>query len=182
MTVATQPFTGTFVSDQVHSSLQFALTHMQVGNFRASFGSFDALAVSDDHGLRIEGKVRTDSVSITDPPEFREHVVNGADFFDATNHPEIAFRSVDAALAEDGTFAGTGELTMRGITRPVAATGTYRLPVEDPYGSRRTAIELTATVDRRDWGMDWQMALPNGGDALGYDVVLTAHIELVEQR
>jgi polyisoprenoid-binding protein YceI len=182
MTVATQPINGVFVSDPIHSSFQFAITHMQVGSYRANFSDFDARVVADGSGIQIEGTVRAESISIANPPEFREHVVNGADFFDATNHPEIKFRSGEVEVAGDGTFSGHGELTIRGITKPIVATGTYQPLVEDPFGSQRTAIEVTATVDRRDWGMDWQMALPGGGDALGYDVVLTAHIELVESR
>jgi len=85
-------------------------------------------------------------------------------------------------LADDGTFTAQGELTIRGITKAVAASGTHQPLVEDPFGSRRTAIGLHATLDRRDWGMDWQMPLPNGGDALGYEVTLDVHVELVEQR
>ncbi len=182
MTVATTPINGTFVSDPIHSTFQFAITHMQIGSYRAGFSDFDARVVADDRGIRIEGTVRVESISIANPPEFREHVVNGSDFFDAANHPEITFRSGEVSVAGDGTYSGQGELTIRGVTKPIVVTGTYQPLVEDPYGSQRTAIEVTATVDRRDWGMDWQMALPGGGDALGYDVVLTAHIELVESR
>lgn len=182
MTVATQPIKGVFVSDPIHSSFQFAITHMQVGSYRAAFSDFEAQVVADETGIRIEGSIRVDSISIANPPEFREHVVNGADFFDAANHPEVTFRSGEVSVGEDGTFSGQGELTIRGITRPIVATGTHQPLVADPFGSQRTAIELTATVDRRDWGMDWQMALPGGGDALGNDVVLTVHLELVAER
>jgi len=181
MTLVTQPFVGTFVADAAHSSFQFAITHMQVGTFRATFDDVAADVVADDGGVRLEGRVQVASISIRNPPEFREHVVNGADFFDATNHPEVSFRSGRVEVAEDGTFSGEGELTIRGITKPIVATGTYQALVDDPYGSARTAIELTAAVDRRDWGMDWQMPLPNGGDALGYEITLSAHIELVRQ-
>ena len=74
-----------------------------------------------------------------------------------------------------------GELTIRGVTRPFVATGTYQPPVEDPYGSIRTAVELDATVDRRDRGMDWQMLLPDGGDVLGYDVRLSMNVEFIKE-
>lgn len=181
MTVITQPFTGTFAADAAHSSFQFGVTHMQVGIFRATFAEVAATVVADDGGVSLEGRVQVESLSIHNPPEFRDHVLNGADFFDATNHPEITFRSDDVHLAEDGTFSGRGELTIKGITKPIAATGSYQPLVEDPYGSLRTAIELTATVDRREWNMDWQAPLPKGGDALGYDVELSAHIELIRQ-
>ncbi|MBA3309556.1 MAG: YceI family protein [Nocardioidaceae bacterium] len=180
MTLATQPFTGTFVADPDHSSFQFAVSHM-VGTFRASFDDVDARVIVDDRGIRFEGAARVESVSITTPPELREHVVNGAEFFDAKNHPQITFHAEDAQLDDDGRLNGEGELTIRGVTRPVTATGTYRGPVENPYGQTVAAVELTTTVDRRDWGMDWQMAMPAGGDVLGYDVEVTAKLDLVQE-
>jgi hypothetical protein len=88
-----------------------------------------------------------------DPRELREHVVCGADFFDAGRHPAIAFSSADVELREDGTATVAGELMIKGITRPIVAEGVYVPPVEDPFGSRRGALELTATIDRRDWDM-----------------------------
>lgn len=75
-------------------------------------------------------------------------------------------------------------MTLRGVTRPVAATGRYQSPIEDPFGSIRAALEFTTTtttIDRRDWGMDWQAPLPGGGDALGNLVELTASLELVKE-
>jgi len=181
MTVMTQPFAGTFVADADHSSFQFEVTHMLVSRYRASFEDVAATVVADEHGIRLEGQVQVASISIRNPPQFREHVVNGADFFDVANHPQITFRSIDVELAEDGSFSGAGELTIKGITKPITASGSYRTPVEDPYGQLRAAIELHATVDRRDWGLDWQASLPGGGDALGYDVRLSANIELIRQ-
>lgn len=182
MTTTTQPLTGTFVADPIHSTLQFALRHMGVSTFRASFDDIDARVVADDRGVRLDGAVRAESISIRQPPEFRQHVLYGADFFDAHDHPEISFRSADVRLGDDGTVSGTGELTIKGITRPITASGTYQPPVEDPFGSERAALEISATVDRRQWAMDWQAPLPKGGDALGHDVELTAHIELVRER
>jgi len=120
------------------------------------------------------GQIRT-------PPKFREHVVYGADFFDAGRHPQITVHADDMQLGADGAATVRGELTIRGVTRPVTATGSYQAPVEDPFGATRAAFELTATVDRREWGMDWQAPLPGGGDVLGYDVELSAHLELVKQ-
>ncbi len=181
MSVSTQPFAGTFVADPAHSSFGFSVKHMKVASFSARFEDVDARFVADERGIRLEGAVRVESVSIKNPPEFREHVVYGSDFFDARNHPEITFRSSRVELGEDGSVHVEGELTIKGITKPVTATGTYQPPVEDPFGSVRTALELAATVDRRDWNMDWQMPLPGGGNVLGYDVRLSAHIEFIKE-
>lgn len=175
----THVLSGTFVADPSHSSFQFTVRHMKVSLFRASFGDVDA-RLSDQTGrLVLEGTARADSVSISTPAELREHIVYGEEFFDARRHPQITVRSQEIQFAEDGTLAARGELTVRGVTRPVTASGTWSLPVEDPFGSRRMGVEVGAVVDRRDWGLDWQLPMPGGGDVLAYEVRLDAHIELL---
>lgn len=181
MTTATQELTGMFTADPYHSSFLFAVQHMKVSRFRATFGDVEARLESDESGISLEGRARVASISITDPPQFREHVVNGEEFFDGRKHPEIVFRSTRVEIAEDGGVAVDGELEIKGIARPVTATGTYQPQVEDPYGGSRTAIELRTVIDRRDWGMNWQMPLPAGGNALGYEVELTVGLELIKQ-
>jgi len=182
MSVTTQhPLTGVFEADPNHSSFQFAVAHMKVSTFRATFGDVEARLIGDETGLRLEGTARADSVSISDPPEFREHVLRSAEFFDADNHPQLTFRSTRVELADDGAATVTGELEIKGISRPVDATGTYRAPIEDPYGLQRTALELRAVVDRRDWELSWQMPLPDGGDVLAWEVELTINLELIQQ-
>ena len=181
MEVTTDPLTGVFEADRTHSSFQFAVRHMKVSTFRASFGDVNARLIADERQLRLEGAARVESISIADPPEFREHVVRGADFFDADHHPEILFRSERVNLAENGTATVEGELTIKGISRPITATGTYERPVQDPFGLLRAALDLRAVLDRRDWGMNWQQPLPGGADVLGWDVELTVQLELVKR-
>jgi polyisoprenoid-binding protein YceI len=108
----------------------------------------------------------------------RDHLL-GPEFFDAERHPAIGFESDRARLGEDGTIAVTGRLTIRNVTRAVLATGTYAAELEDPFGFTRAAIELTTTIDRRDFGMTWNVPLPKGGDALGAEVTVTVGLELL---
>lgn len=173
------PFTGTYSIDPVHSSVSFAVRHMVVSTFRGSFAQLEgSLEVTDDGALELAGTAQAQSISIVSPAEFRDHVL-GADFFDVERHPAIVFESDPTHPNEDGTITVQGRLTIRNVTLPLVATGTWTAPVEDPYGSLRGAIELTATVDRRDYGMTWNAPLPKGGDALGTEVTLTVHLELV---
>ena len=132
MALTTDPLTGVFDADRTHSSFQFAVRHMKVSTFRASFGGVDARLIADASKARLAGAARVESISIADPREFREHVVRGADFFDADNHPEILFRSERVEPAENGTATVDGDLTIKGLSRPITATGTYQRPVEDP--------------------------------------------------
>ena len=180
MATTTQVFEGVFQADADHSSLEAGTRHMGVGSFRTRFEAVSARLVSDGTSLRLEGEVRVDSIAIRNPPEFREHVVNGQDFFDAPNHPTIGFVSDHLRLDDDGTLTLDGDLMIKGRTHRISATGTYRPPTPDPYGAVRAALDLSTTVDRRDFGIDWQSELPNGGDALGWEVSIDVHLELVQ--
>jgi polyisoprenoid-binding protein YceI len=176
---ATSLSVGTYRADADHSSVGFALRHMSVATFRGSFSDVAAsVVVTDDGSLRLSGSAMVRSISIVSPPEFRNHVL-GTDFLDAGRHPVIAFRSDPAPLGEDGSIAVDGQLTIRNVTRAVVATGTWSAPVEDRYGNMRAGIQLTTTVDRRDYGMTWNAPLPRGGDVLGTQVTVTVDLELV---
>ncbi|HSB39213.1 MAG TPA: YceI family protein [Gaiellaceae bacterium] len=179
MATAVQPFAGSYELDRAHSTVQFAIRHQQIATFRATFDDVEVRLVADDDTIEVEGHARVESVSIVEPPEFREHVVRGTDFFDADTHPLITFRSTRVTLKDDGTATVAGELTIRGATRPVSARGAYQPTREDPFGNCRAGLELRTTVDRRSWEMDWQMPLPDGSDALGWDVEITAQLELI---
>ena len=113
---------------------------------------------------------------------FRDHVVRGAEFFDADAHPIIAFRSTRVELGDDGSATVTGVLTIRGEARTITAHGTYHPPREDPFGSQRAGLELRTSMDRRTWDMNWQLPLPDGSDALGWDVEITAQLELIKKK
>lgn len=180
MTTATRIADGTYTSDPAHSSFQAGARHMGVGTFRTTFGDVSARLNADQDGVILQGRAAVASISITNPPQFREHVVNGADFFDASNHPEIAFSSSGVDLRDDGSAELDGELQIRGIAKPLHATGTWSEPVEDPFGGTRTALDVHAVIDRRDWDISWQQPLPKGGDALGWDVTIEVHLEFVK--
>ena len=172
-------FTGTYAIDADHSSAAFAVRHIGISTFRGAFTGMSGTVVVDGQGrLVISGSVPVEGLSVTSPVDLRAHLL-GEDFFDAANQPQITFAGRPAELGADGRISVAGELTMRNVTRPVGATGIYTAPVEDPFGGVRAAIELRTTIDRRDYGMTWNMPLPKGGDALGHEVELTVHLELL---
>jgi polyisoprenoid-binding protein YceI len=179
MTSLTASRARSYMGDRDHSSFGFAVRHMTVSTFRGSFTDVSAtVAVDDDGALVLSGSAAVESISVRSPLDLRTHLLS-EEFFDAARHPEITFASQPSEPSADGTITVRGELTIRGVTRPVVATGTWVGPVEDPYGSTRAALELTATLDRRDYGMTWNMALPKGGVALDNQVSLTVQLELI---
>jgi polyisoprenoid-binding protein YceI len=178
MATAVQTADGIYDLDKPHSTVQFAVRHVGVSSFRASFGDIDARLVIEDGNAELRASALVESVSIVDPPEFREHIVRGDDFFAAGAHPLLSFHSSSVELGDDGSATVSGNLVVRGVSRAVDATGRFSPPTEDPFGRFRVGLELDAKIDRRAWGMDWQAPLPNGGDALGWEVEITAHLEL----
>lgn len=176
-----QEFNGRYTADPTHSTVQFEVKHMGVATFRARFADYSIVIDGTGDALRAEGSIPVESVSITAPAELREKVVNGEDFFDGKNHPNIEFVCDKIDLADDGTATADGQLTIRGVTRPFSAKGSARPPVDSPFGGRVAGVDMSAVVDRREWGMDWQMPMPKGGDVLGYDVRLDLQLDLPEE-
>jgi polyisoprenoid-binding protein YceI len=180
MTTAVQPFSGVYTTDPVHSTFGFAVRYAGVGRFRATFDDVSATLTASDDGLVLEGAARADSISIREPEQFRAHVL-GSDFFDADNHPEVAFRSTSVELSGDGTARVEGELTIAGKSKQVVASGAWTEPGQG-LGTIRAGFELETVVDRRDFGFDWQAELPNGREALAWDVELEIVLALVPQQ
>ncbi|MEN0014607.1 MAG: YceI family protein [Solirubrobacteraceae bacterium] len=181
-TTSTPTTTRRFAGDPVHSTFGFAVRHMGVSFYRGSFDDVTAaLTIDPDGTATLTGVAEVESISITSPADLRAHVL-GDDFFAADQHPSLSFRATAITLpVGGGEVRIPGVLTLRGIERDVVATGTWNGPVDDPFGGVRAALELTTTVDRRDFGMSWNVALPKGGDALGTDVRIDVHLELVEE-
>jgi polyisoprenoid-binding protein YceI len=173
-TTVTEIPAGTYALDPVHSSIGFGVKYNGLATFRSTFETYDA-AVAD--GV-LTGSADVSSIAI-DEPNFKGHLL-GEDFFNAESTPTVTFRSTDTKVAEDGTAEVTGDLTIRGVTKSVVAKGNVAAGA-DPYGNERVAFELSTTVDRREFGINWQNALPTGGDAVAWDVTLTVDLQLVKQ-
>ena len=181
MTTATQASaipTGTFRLDPVHSTVGFEVKHM-ISTFRGSFRSYDARLVSGDEGARLEGSADAASVDVRDE-NLAAHL-RSPEFFDVERTPTIEFASDQLEAADDGSLSVDGEITIRGVTKPIHAEGRVEHVAADLTGSERLGIELRTTVDRREFGLEWNAPLPKGGFALGNDVTLLVRLELVPE-
>jgi polyisoprenoid-binding protein YceI len=170
------PMVGTYNADPVHSSLGFSVPYQGVSVFHGTLTEVDAKLVDG----RLEGTAPVESISITTPEAFRAHVLS-AEFFDAKAHPEVKFVSTALDVQEDGGAYVSGDLTIKGVTRTVRATGTWTAPATDAFGNTRANLALETVIDRTEWGMNWNAPLPSGGDALGNEVTLTISLSLVAE-
>jgi polyisoprenoid-binding protein YceI len=168
---------GTYTTDGVHSTAAFAVKHL-LSTFRASFPSFSARLTVDDGGdARLVGSVPVAGVAVKDE-NLAAHL-QSPEFFDAEQHPEIRFESIDIAV--DGpNVTVTGDLTIKGHTERVTAAGSFVGPIDDPFGNTKLGLQLETVVDRTRFGLNWNAPLPKGGFMLADDVTLTVDLELVQ--
>lgn len=164
--------TGTWQIDAVHSYASFKVTHHLVATFRAGF---HGLSGALEEGV-LSGSVPVENIDLGGVAVFKEHLL-GPNWFDAASHPELSFTSDELQVTDDGTLRAAGELTIKGITRPVSIGGSARGPAEvtrsDGSPTVRVGLDLTTTLDRRDFGLN----SPSGTDWM---VVLEVALELVE--
>lgn len=160
---------GTWAFAPVHSSASFSVKYL-VATFS---GRFDELEAELADG-RLRGEVDVASIAVKDE-NLAAHL-QAPDFFDAANHPKIEFVSRELAITGDEVVL-EGELTIKGTTKPVRATGTINGPTEDFAGNTRLGFVLETTIDRTEFGVDWNAELPKGGRALSDEVTLTVELE-----
>ncbi|HEX5982739.1 MAG TPA: YceI family protein [Solirubrobacterales bacterium] len=167
---------GNWVVDPVHSSINFAVEHNGVTTFRSGFERYEA-RLSGGESPRLEGTVEVDSIQI-DEEMLKGHLLS-PEFFDVQRFPRLRFASSELGVDEDGNLRVRGDLEIHGETRKVEAGGRFAQLGEDAYGKARVGLSVEATVDRRDFGLDWQAELPSGGEVLDYAVTISVDLELV---
>ncbi len=184
MTASTEsalPTTGTLRIDPIHSSVLFRVRHHGIAAFRASFDGVSG-AYDGDTGV-LSGSVEVANIHLPIEP-FKKHMLDER-WFHAERYPTLDFRSTRIEVAPDGSLTVDGELTIRGVTRPVTATGTLHGPLEvlETSGERteRASIELRATIDRRDYGISANSEAAAGLVNISWEVELDVTLDLVRE-
>jgi polyisoprenoid-binding protein YceI len=170
---------GTWAVDPVHSSIGFAVTHNGVTTFRSGFERYEA-RLSGGEQPRLEGSVEVESIAIEEEM-LKGHLLS-PEFFDTQRFPQLRFVSSELSVGEDGSARVAGDLEIRGETRKVEASGRFAHLGEDAQGKARVGLSIETTVDRRDFGLDWQAELPSGGEVLDYAVTISVDLELVAEE
>ena len=175
-TTQTKITAGTWNLDPVHSNVGFEVGYL-AGTFRGQFGDVQVKLDVTDARARIEGTAQVASVDVKDE-NLAAHL-QSPDFFDVERSPELRFVAEDVDLGSE-TVEVPGELTIKGVTKPVEVTGTLTEPIEDAWGNERLGLQLSATVDRTEFGLDWNMPLPTGDQALSNTVTILTELQLVK--
>lgn len=172
--------TATWTIDRNHSELTFSIRHL-VSRVRGQFNRWSGTITGDfDTWERASVAVTIDAATIDTNNDNRDSDLRGGEFFDAGNHPEITFRST--RIERDGDRVRlTGDLTIRGITRPVVLEGTFTGTTRDQRGRTRVGFEVSGTINRRDYGIIWNRAIEAGGLVLADEVRIDAAIAAVRE-
>ena len=169
---------GVWRADPPFSSVTFKVRHLGARDYRAGFREIDATL--DVAAGTLTASVPVASLDLNNPL-IRERMLSD-EFLDVVRFPEVRWVVPAIEGDESRALSANGELSIHGHTQTVAATGKIGLPGPGLLSpENRVGIELAATIDRRDFGLDWQETLPGGGDTLGWDVTLEALLEFVEQ-
>jgi polyisoprenoid-binding protein YceI len=182
MSTTTLPstLTGSYTIDPTHSRVGFVARHAMVTKVRGSFNEFAGTGYFDaDNPAASRIELTIQAASIDTRNATRDAHLRSNDFFDMENHPEIRFVSTAVEQVNADDYRVTGDLTIRGVTKPVTVDLEYTGTAVDPYGNQRVGVEGKTTVDRRDWGINWNAALDAGGVLLGEKVVLEFELSAI---
>jgi polyisoprenoid-binding protein YceI len=170
---------GTWNLDPTHSEVSFSVRHLAISKVKGSFESFDAsLETADDHtASKVTASI--DVASINTNQKDRDGHLQTGDFFLAEEHPKMTFVSSSIEEKGDDSFLVHGDLTLRGVTKPVTLKSEFGGLVVDGYGQTKLGFSATTKIDRTEFGVTWNAALEAGGFTLGNDVTVTLEIQFV---
>ncbi len=183
LTALSSAHATTWEFDPVHTNVQFSVRHMTITNVRGEFTKVSGKILSEgkDPG-RIQIEATIDASSIDTRAPKRDKHLKSADFFDVEHYPTIVFKSKKAEPVAPGKWKLTGDLTIRGVTKEVVldVEGPSE-EVKDPKGNIRIGAHATTNINRKDFGLKWNMVLEGGGVLVGDNVAVAIDVEAVRQ-
>jgi polyisoprenoid-binding protein YceI len=175
------PAPGAYALDQSHSHVSFTARHLMVTKVRGRIPVVAGHLVigEDPQQSSVEASIDVSAVESGDPK--RDEHLRSADFFHAENYPRVTFRSTSVEDHGNGEFTLVGDLTVRETTRPVTLHGEFLGSQVSPWGDTRIGFSAETEVNRKDWGLEWNVALETGGVLVGDKVKLTIDAEWVKE-
>jgi polyisoprenoid-binding protein YceI len=172
--------TETFTIDPSHSSVGFAVKHMMVTTVRGRFDEFSGQVHLPDGELsQAEAEFTIQAASIDTGVGPRDEHLRSADFFDAAGHPELRYTSRRIEALGGDRYRAEGDLTIRGVSKPVTLEVEVGDRIRDPWGNERVGLSARGKINRKDWGLNWNQALEAGGMLVGEEVKLEIEAALV---
>lgn len=173
--------TGDYTIDTSHSRMGFVARHAMVAKVRGNFDEFQgSFHVDGDQPENSSAKLTIQAKSIDTRNSQRDDHLRSNDFLDMDNHPEITFVSTTVTPADDDHFTVAGDLTIRGVTKPVGIDFEYTGRAVDPYGNVRLGFEGKVVLNRKDFGVSWNAVLEGGGVMVSEKVTLEIEVSAIK--
>lgn len=167
--------------DASHAAVSFKVKHMMVSSVTGEFQKMDAALETEGHDFSTaKASFSADIDSITTKQEQRDNHLKGADFFDAEKHPKLTFVSTNVTKDSSDEYQLHGDMTIRGVSKPVTLSVEHSGVVKDPWGNLRTGFEIFGKIKRSDFGLKYNPLLEAGGAVVGDDVRIAANVEFVQ--
>ena len=177
----TLPSTGTFVLDKSHTEVGFIARHLMVSKVRGRFTDFEGTIVVADDPSESSVEVIIQAASINTNDENRDKHVRTNDFLSTDEFPALTFRSTKVELSSGGDWKVNGDLTVRGVTRPIVLDVQFEGVIQDPWGNQRLGFAASGEIDRNDFGVSFNAALETGGFVVSPKIKLEIEAEAVRQ-
>jgi polyisoprenoid-binding protein YceI len=177
----TLPSTGTFVLDKSHTEVGFIARHLMVSKVRGRFTDFEGTIVVADDPSESSVEVIIQAASINTNDENRDKHVRTNDFLSVDEFPALTFRSTKVELSSGGDWKVNGDLTVRGVTRPIVLDVQFEGVIQDPWGNQRLGFTASGEIDRNDFGVSFNAVLETGGFVVSPKVKLEIEAEAVRQ-
>lgn len=181
--LATHGLAATYEIDAGHSAANFVVKHMMITNLRGSFSGVTGKVIYDAKNVAattVTATINASTVNTNNPK--RDGDLKNADFFDVVKFPTMQFVSTKVAAAGKGKFKVTGQLTMRGVTKPVVLLVTGPAPeVKDPAGAIRTGASATTKISRKEFGLTWNKLLEAGGVTVSDEVLIELELQFFKK-
>lgn len=168
--------------DPAHTSVEFAVRHMMIATVKGTINLKEGYVEGDDSGRPIRVEARLEAKSIHTGVADRDNHLRSPDFLDVERYPEIIFQSERITPLGEGRYRVEGEVTIRGVTRPLAFEVESFGPTKDPWGQERLAAHFEGKLNRKDFGLTWNMPLETGGLLVGEEVRFSVDTELVAAK
>ncbi|HEY0407745.1 MAG TPA: YceI family protein [Pyrinomonadaceae bacterium] len=172
---------GDYKVDPAHSIVGFAIRHLEINWVEGRFKDFNGMVHYDEHDVTkstVEFTAKVESIDTGVAP--RDKHLRTADFFDAEKFPEMSFKSTSVERKGKNGYVLNGDLTLKGVTKPVALPFTITGAIKDPWGNTRFGINAQTKINRRDFGITWGKALEGGGFDVGNEVTINLQLEAVK--
>jgi len=173
----------TWVIDPTHTEIAFKIKHLMISNVKGLFSEFSGQVLTDGEDFSTaEISFQLNPATISTGAADRDGHLKSPDFFDVENFKEITFTSGKLSAAGDDEFKLSGNLTIKGVSKPVSLDVEFGGLMTDPWGNEKAGFTINGKINRKDFGLTWNAALEAGGMLVGEEVRISCDVELLKQK